>query len=206
MLEMLPTKLPVRVNGVVYRSPQEAIKALGGYNGIVEVEINFSGTPGQEKQDSVPTEEVQESMVTTYRLKVRQYMTKKGSPDFDFMTKWNDSKPMPLRVMYGEILEETPGMYKMKLHGRAEKDSSSCLHCGRALTHKVSMVYGIGPICGGHGYFTTPYVEQGIEQQEKLFAEVDGNLRNTTWEGWVIKKAIEQWEEVESIPTGQQVV
>ena len=41
------------------------------------------------------------------RITVKSYMTQKSTPTFDFMSKWNNDTPMPLRVMYGTKLEET---------------------------------------------------------------------------------------------------
>lgn len=51
-----------------------------------------------------------------YRIKVKKYMTEKASYNFDFMEKYNNNEPMPLRIMFGEITKETKGMvFKKKL-------------------------------------------------------------------------------------------
>lgn len=46
---------------------------------------------------------------------VKKYMTKKSTPSFEFMEKWNNDIPMPSIRMWGEKLQETRGMIKMKL-------------------------------------------------------------------------------------------
>lgn len=46
-------------------------------------------------------------------IKVKAYMTKPATPQFDFMQKWNNNKPMPYRIMKGEKVKETKGMVYM---------------------------------------------------------------------------------------------
>lgn len=46
---------------------------------------------------------------------VKKYMTKKSTPSFEFMKKWNNDIPMTSIRMRGEKLQETRGMIKMKL-------------------------------------------------------------------------------------------
>ena len=129
-----------------------------------------------------------------YRIKVKKYMTQKASPEFDFMAKWNDDNPMPLRIMVGEKVKETAGMVYMELHGDmyAEK-MTTCMKCGRPLTNPVSQYFGIGPECGGHNY-VNPF-----ESDEELRNAVDkyrAEIQKITWSGWVIKSAIESEEDV----------
>ena len=129
-----------------------------------------------------------------YRITVKKYMTKKASPDFDFMLKWNEDVPMPLRTMTGYIDKETRGMYHMVLHGDiwAEK-ITTCMCCGRTLTNPVSQYFGIGPECGGHNY-VNPF-----DSEEELRAAVDAyrkQLQETVWTGWVIKSAVTSMEAV----------
>ena len=56
-----------------------------------------------EQRPTIPAEntmqEIQGSPI--YKIKVRQYMTKPASPEFDFHNKWNNGEPMPMRVMVG---------------------------------------------------------------------------------------------------------
>lgn len=51
----------------------------------------------------------------SYRITVKKYMTEPATSTFDFHSKWNDDKPMPLTVMQGSIEKETRGMYYMSL-------------------------------------------------------------------------------------------
>lgn len=130
-----------------------------------------------------------------YRIEVRQYMTKPSSASFDFMKKWNNDIPMPLRQMVGTIKKETPGMYLMDL--RADTDFEAvqcCMKCGKPITNPVSQFFGMGPECGGHNY-VNPF-----DSEEELKAAVDSYkkdvLSKITWSGWVIKSAITKMEEL----------
>lgn len=129
------------------------------------------------------------------RITVKQYMTKKASPEFDFMARWNNDEPMPLRTMTGIIEKQTPGMYYMKLHGDiwAEK-IAVCMCCGKRLTNPVSQYFGIGPECGNHGY-VNPFDSE--EELKEAVAEYKKKLQSITWEGWVIKSAVTSMEDVE---------
>lgn len=125
---------------------------------------------------------------TEYRITVRQYMTHKSTPEFDFMAKWNNDNPMPLRTMTGWIERETPGMYLMHLRGTAIDNTIKCMRCGRVLTNPVSKKYGIGPECLSKiGFMGDPEDVTGASQQ----------LSQVTWSGWVIKKAIENQEVIQ---------
>jgi len=131
-------------------------------------------------------------MNRTYIIKVRQYMTKPGSPEFDFQTKWNNDVPMPFRVMKGTVLKETRGMYMMSCFA-VPLNTNICSRCGRALTHPVSRLYGIGPECGGHAH-VNPF-----DTEEELYEhlnEIRQTLATITWTGWVIKSSIEEFSEV----------
>jgi hypothetical protein len=107
--------------------------------------------------------------------------------------------------MYGEILEETKGMYKMALHARAERDAVHCSHCMRALSHPISKIYGIGPICGEHDYFASDYTKSKIKDEDQLFKLADAELRKTTWTGWIPKSAIQSFREVEEVKAVKKV-
>jgi hypothetical protein len=104
------------------------------------------------------------------------------------MAKWNNDNPMPLRTMVGVILDETPGMYKMKLHGMGI-ETIRCLRCGRELTHPVSRYYGIGPECLSKLGFSRDVDIEDVQNIQK-------QLTNVTWEGYVIKSAILEKEEI----------
>lgn len=116
-----------------------------------------------------------------YKITVRAWMTKK------------EENPLPMRTMVGIIERETTKAYYMKLHGKPEP-SSKCLHCGRKITHPVSLAIGIGPICGGH-YHINPYDTQ--EELEAHIEEIKSKLKSVTWEGWIPKSQITEMIEVE---------
>ena len=121
-----------------------------------------------------------------YRITVKRYMTEPASPSFDFMNKWNDNIPMPLRTMTGVIEKETRGMIYMKLHGQAEP-VVRCMRCGRLLTNPISQHYGIGPECMSKLGFVCDIND--VETIKKKLVDV-------TWEGWIIKSAIIEKEEI----------
>lgn len=127
--------------------------------------------------------------VTEYRITVKKYMTEPASPGFDFMAKFNNNNPMPLRTMTGTIEKETRGMVYMKLHGQAEP-VIKCMRCGRTLTNEVSKMYGIGPEC-----ITKIPMLMNLD-----ISDVDNikkKLVDVVWEGWIIKSSLLQKEEIQ---------
>lgn len=128
-----------------------------------------------------------ENSTTEYRITVKKYMTENASPGFDFMSKWNHDNPMPMRTMVGTIEKETRGMVYMKLHGQAEP-VIRCMRCGRFLTNPVSKLYGIGPECMSKLGFVRIDIEDVETIKQKLV--------DVTWEGWIIKSAITEKEEL----------
>lgn len=126
--------------------------------------------------------------ITEYKITVKKYMTEPASPEFDFMAKWNNNNPMPLRTMVGTIEKETRGMVYMKLHGQAEP-VIKCMRCGRTLTNPVSKLYGIGPECITKIPFIMNIDLNDVEGIKKKLVDV-------TWEGWIIKSAITEQEEI----------
>lgn len=120
------------------------------------------------------------------RITVKKYMTEKSVPGFDFMVKWNNDNPMPLRTMVGTIEKETKGMVFMKLHGQAET-VVRCMRCGRLLTNPVSQHYGIGPECMSKLGFVCD-IDDVTTIKKKLV--------DITWEGWIIRSSIISKEEV----------
>lgn len=121
-----------------------------------------------------------------YRITVKQYMTQPAEPGFDFMEKWNNNNPMPLRTMIGTVEKETRGMMYMKLHGQAEP-VIKCMRCGRQLTNPISKHYGIGPEC---------MAKLGIVADIEDVEFIKKKLVDITWEGWVIRSSILEQEEV----------
>ena len=178
----------VEINGVKYNSMADALAV--DLRSFDSVSIHLLAT----KKNSAERKEtrssaVQNSVSTVYQITVKQYMTKKSSPSFDFMAKWNNDIPMPLRTMVGTIEKETKGMVYMKLHGDiVARQVQFCMKCGKPLTNPVSQFFGMGPECGGHNY-VNPF-----ESEDELLAAVEQYrreyLQKITWEGWVIKSAI----------------
>ena len=168
------------VNGKDFANIDEAIKAFSDYQG--QLTISIKPTVVEPKVDKV------------FKVTVRQYMTKPATPEFDFHTKWNNDTPMPMRTMVGKIVQETKGMFKMELHGDiTEKVTDHCLVCGKKLTNPVSKYFGVGPECGNHSYINPFETEAQLKQ---AVAEVRKQLQNVMWNGWIIKSAIENMEEL----------
>ena len=129
-----------------------------------------------------------------YTITVRAYMTRTGSPSFDFMTKWNNDIPMPLRTMVGTFEKETKGMVYAKLHGDIIGETvQTCMKCGRPITNAVSKFFGMGPECGKHNYINPFKSEEELQQVVQDYRK--NYLQNITWEGWIIKSAIISQEE-----------
>ena len=127
-----------------------------------------------------------------YKITVKQYMTEKSTRSFDFMLKWNNDIPMPLCIMQGKLVKETRGMYYMKLKGNAEP-SCKCFVCGRTLSNPVSKLYGIGPECSEK--IGLIRIDTEDEAREK-WNEISAHLQDISWEGWVIRSSIKEWEEI----------
>lgn len=182
----------------IQREPEEgSIRDLiEKYKDGEQVTIHFKAEVPQEtqrpKKQAISGEAVRNGR--DYVIKVRQWMTKPASPDFDFMAKWNNNVPMPMRVMRGRVLKETRGMVYMDLRAEPHK-TDYCMRCGRALTHPVSRLYGIGPECGGH-YHINPFNTE--EELKAALDEVRQKLDAVRWRGWIAKSGIEQALEVNS--------
>lgn len=177
------------VNGKEYEAVNQAIQSLKGYSGQLNIVLNKPNNPQttSEKDTQVvaPTNED-----TIYVVKVKQYMTKPSTPEFDFQKKWNNDIPMPMRIMVGKKIEETKGMVKMELWGEILGEINHvCMQCGRTLTNPVSKIFGIGPECGEHGY-NNPF--DSTKELEDAVAKVNQQLRERKWTGWIIKSAIEE--------------
>lgn len=129
----------------------------------------------------------------SYKITVKKYMTEPATNNFDFQDKWNNGEPMPMCTMQGEVIKETRGMYCMALGGHIERNATYCMCCGRQLTNPVSKLYGIGPECSAK--LGLMIVDSEEEAKEKL-KYLEGQISNITWEGWVIKSAIKEWNVV----------
>lgn len=127
-----------------------------------------------------------------YKVTVKKYMTEPATSTFDFQDKWNNGVPMPLCVMQGTVIKETRGMVYMNLEGVAEA-TCNCSVCGRKLDNPISKLYGIGPECSEK--IGLIRIESEEEAKEK-YNEISSHLVNIKWEGWIIRSAIKEWEEV----------
>lgn len=189
MISMLKTwKGAVEIDGTEYKSVQDAMSVLKTFKDEIHIKLlsnhknaNMSVTEAL-KDDSNDTLEHE----TEYQITVKKYMTMKATPDFDFMLKWNNDKPMPMRIMQGTVEKETKGMVYMKLHGLA-KPTITCYCCGKELTNPISRHYGIGPIC---------LSKLGIIRDIEDVENIREDLVNITWEGWIIKSSITERKEV----------
>lgn len=167
------------------------IDRIDNINNISEGEsFNIQLKPLSSKNDIIDDSKMR--VGKRYKIRVKKYMTAPATATFDFQDKWNNGIPMPLLVMTGEVLQETRGMYKMKLEAVAEH-TDTCMNCGKTLTHPVSRLYGLGPECGRH-FHINPYdsedeLNNKLDELNRLFSDIK-------WEGWVIKSAIAEWEEV----------
>lgn len=176
----------VQVNGIEYASIRDITPDMVSGN-----ELNIKLLPivketVREAGNKVFTPDTGTDNRIEYKITVKQYMTKKSEPGFDFMAKWNNDNPMPLRTMQGYIEKETRGMVYMHLHGVGQQEIC-CMRCGRRLTHPVSRHYGIGPEC---------MQKVGIVADIEDVDSIKEQLVNVTWQGWIIKSAITEQEEV----------
>jgi hypothetical protein len=189
MLELLQNWTgKVKIDDVVYDSIRDVPD-------IDSDTIHISLLSNTKRQDSHPGE-FQDTTNKVYKITVRQYMTKPSTPSFDFMAKWNNDVPMPLRTMIGTVDNETKGMVHMNLHGDiTDTQTQFCMKCGKQITNPVSQYFGMGPECGGHRY-VNPFdseeeLKEAVEKYRKEY------LQKITWSGWIIRSAIELQEEIE---------
>lgn len=167
----------IEIDGVHYASISEVSESTQNTlnpNTTIKL-LSKSKRTLTERQSIVKTDDTEEQTIT-----VKAYMTKPASPEFDFMSQWNNNVPMPMRTMQGVKLKETRGMVYMKLHGYG-KATITCLCCGKELTNPISRHYGIGPVC---------LSKMGIHRDIEDVSGITEDLAKLTWEGWIIKSAI----------------
>ena len=188
MLRLLNNwKGEVEVDNKHYTNIQNATDDFKSVSDTIHIKLYSASKKRSETQS-----EALQSDSKEYRITVKKYMLEKASPGFDFMARWNDNNPMPLKTMIGTIDKETRGMVHMTLHGDiyAEK-ICTCMKCGRQLKNPVSQFFGIGPECGGHNY-VHPF--NSDDELHEAVAEYRKQLQNITWNGWIIKSAITDQE------------
>lgn len=171
----------VIINDKEYKSIKDAESVFKSFSDDIHIILKSN-----QKKANTSVLDVSERDIE-YEIEVKTYMTRKATADFDFMLKWNNDNPMPMRIMQGTIEKETRGMYYMKLHGLA-RPTITCYCCGKELTNPISRHYGIGPIC-----LSKLGIDRDIEDVDNIREE----LVNIEWEGWVIKSAITSRKEVE---------
>lgn len=167
----------VEIDGTVYDSIADAQSVFKSFSDDIHIKLLSNNKNVTTRQ--INTIEVV-SEATEYEIEVKKYMTQPATPEFDFMAKWNNNEPMPMRIMQGTVEKETRGMVYMNLHGLA-KPTITCYCCGKELTNPVSRHYGIGPICLG---------KLGITRNIDDIENIKEELVNITWAGWIIKSAI----------------
>lgn len=176
----------VDVNGKEYDSINDVVASnlTAGQPFIIVLHSHKAENATEQNKGGNSVQKVSEK--TEKRISVRAYMTKKASPEFDFMAKWNNDNPMPMRTMQGTVEKETRGMVYMHLHGFGEP-TITCAVCGKELTNPISRHYGIGPIC-----LDKLGIAREIDDVENIKAE----LAEIEWSGWIIKSAITEEEDV----------
>lgn len=173
----------VEINGIHYENAQAAVSGFKPTTGDVHIILKSAV-----KQPDTQVITQVGGKLGELRITVKSYMTKPSTPEFDFMNKWNNNVPMPMCTMQGTVEKETRGMVYMKLHGQAEP-VIRCMRCGRPLTNPISQQYGIGPECITKIPMLMKLDINDVEEIKKQMVQV-------TWEGWIIKSAITEQEEV----------
>lgn len=171
----------VEVDGTKYESISDAIRAFKPHDGDIHIILHSANKNANTSENRVVQSESDEVIIN-----VKKYMTQKATADFDFMSRWNHDVPMPMRTMQGKQIKETRGMAYYSLHGYA-KETITCLCCGKELTNPISRAYGIGPICLG---------KIGIVRDIEDVKSIKEDLVKIKWEGWIIKSAILNKEEI----------
>jgi hypothetical protein len=190
--ELKDWKGSVTVNDVEYPSVEDARNSVSNSVDTINSIILYASNKNATERKKSVVESVPNAL---YKITVKQYMTKKSSPGFDFMQTWNNDVPMPLRTMVGTVEKETKGMVYMHLHGDITSQvTQCCMKCGKPITNPISQFFGMGPECGGHNY-VNPF-----ESEEELKRVIDSYrtnyLQKITWSGWIIKSAILEQEEI----------
>ena len=170
----------LEINNKHYTSVQDAISVFKTLSADTHILLQSANKNANKSVIDTLNSELQ------YRITVKKYMTEKAVPGFDFMSKFNNDNPMPMRTMTGTIEKETRGMVYMKLHGRAEP-VIRCMRCGRPLTNPISQLYGIGPEC---------MLKLGLVCNIDDTETIKKKLVDVQWEGWIIKSSITEKEEL----------
>lgn len=184
------------VNGEEYKNVDDAEAALVNHKGGITIMIKPTLPPKTKPQSNV-SESRQSSPppienLKFYQVTVKSWMTT-YTPDF-FLSKWNKS-PMPYTTMVGNLVDQTPNLYKMRLRVDYALDDrvTSCLKCNKPLSNPVAQYFGVCQKCGCHEYSDT------FESQQELMQAVTAykkGLREIIWEGVICKSAITSMTEI----------
>ena len=94
---------------------------------------------------------------------------------FELNTAFAKRENIPVYFV-GDVLVETAKAVYVYGHGTTEtRKTGRCAICGSALTHPVSVLLGVGPICGSHWYdwdSVGGYTEENIERLRGLIEEI----------------------------------
>lgn len=120
--------------------------------------------------------------VQEYKIEVRQFLTRPSDNP-----QYKDKKPVPMRTMFGYVLQETPKGVKVRMKGKPEI-SDKCTICGRKITHPTSLLYGIGSECINKVPFAVPLTDP--DNIEEYLTDLKEKMADVTWEGWLPKDYI----------------
>jgi len=135
-------------------------------------------------------------LVKEYRVEVRQFLTKPNP-------QYPDKEPVPFRIMFGTILEETTNGVKVSLKGRVGA-TSTCMRCGRTIKNPTSLQFGLGSECIHKVPGAVPLVDDAnLEEYIKDLAE---KVEAVTWTGWLPKGYIEMEETGKEIEVSEPEV
>jgi hypothetical protein len=123
------------------------------------------------------------NQVAEMRVTVRQFLTK---PSTD--PRYKDKQPVPFRVMFGYITQETKSSVFVHLRAKPEP-SSHCLRCGREITNPTSLLYGFGIECITKVPFATPLVDPN--KLDEYMKDLQSKMADIVWEGWLPKAYID---------------
>ncbi len=101
-----------------------------------------------------------------------------------YLRQWLARKIGTPRELQVTVERETQKAYLIKGHALATP-TTRCRHCGRKLTHPVSVLYGIGPECGRH--YHIPSNPEDVEAIKAMLEAIE-------YQGWVPKSGVEVLE------------
>lgn len=120
-----------------------------------------------------------------------------------WLTKLNE-KPLPLRTMkVVKIERQTNKAILVKLQG-TPSPSGECMHCGRTITHPVSLHFGIGSTC----IQNYPQLLESIDENDiaSSYEKLKQEMSKITWEGWLPKSHFEYINETEHTAPERHVI